>query len=96
MYLICGVVTIGVGILVVLFLPDNPMSSRLSAREKYHAIERIRSNKTGIENKQFNHAQMMETFRDPNVWLIVILVITASEINGALSNYQAALIKSSV
>ncbi|KAE8450991.1 hypothetical protein EG329_005431 [Mollisiaceae sp. DMI_Dod_QoI] len=94
MYLICGLVTIAVGILVILLVPDNPMSSRLSAREKYHAIERVRSNKTGIENKVFNLAQMIEAFRDPHVWLIVILMITASEINGALSNYQAALIKS--
>jgi hypothetical protein len=94
MFLICGITTIALGILVILFLPDNPMSSRLSPQEKIHAIERIRSNKTGIENKRFNRAQMVEALLDPHVWLIVVLMITASEINGALSNYQASIIKS--
>jgi sugar phosphate permease len=94
MFLVCGVITIFVGILVIIFLPDNPMSSRLSTTEKLQAIERLRSNKTGVENKNFNHAQVMEAFRDPNVWIIVIEMITCSEINGALSNYQASIIQS--
>lgn len=94
MFLVCGVVTIFFGILVVFFLPDNPMSSRLSDKEKVLAIERLRSNKTGVENKTFNCTQMIEAFKDPNVWIIVFLMITSSEINGALSNYQAGIIKS--
>jgi hypothetical protein len=83
MFLVCGVVTVFFCILVVLFLPDNPMISRLSDKEKLLAIERLRSNKTGVENKTFNRAQMIEAFKDPNIW-----------INGALSNYQADIIKS--
>jgi MFS transporter, ACS family, DAL5 transporter family protein len=94
MFLSCGVMTIAVGLLVLLFLPDNPMNSRLSQREKIHAIERIRANKTGIENKRFDRNQMIEALLDPHVLLIVILGITEAEINGALSNYQASIIKS--
>ena len=70
------------------------MSSRLSTTEKLQAIERLRSKKTGVENKNFNHAQMMEALRDPHVWIIVIEMITCNEINGALSNYQASTIQS--
>ena len=40
-----------VGIIVFLFLPDNPMKSRLSHEEKIWAVERLRGNQTGIENK---------------------------------------------
>ena len=94
MFLVCGIITISVGILVIIFLPDNPMSSRLSTTAKLQAIERLRNNKTGIENKNFNRAQMMEALRDPHVWIIVIEMITCSEINGALSNYQASIIQS--
>lgn len=36
---------------VILLLPDNPMSSRLSHAEKVAAVERLRENQTGIENK---------------------------------------------
>jgi sugar phosphate permease len=94
MFLICGVVTITLGILVLLFLPDNPMSSRLSQQEKIFAIERIRSNKTGIENKRFNRRQLNEALLDPHVLLIVILGIAESEINGALGNFQSSIINS--
>lgn len=94
MFLVCGVITIFVGVLAIIFLPDNPMNSRLSTVEKLQAIERLRTNKTGVENKNFNRAQMMEAFRDPHIWIIVIEMITCSEINGALSNYQATIIQS--
>lgn len=94
MFLVCDMATVFVGLLVFLFLPDNPMSSGLSTKEKLQAIERLRSNKTGVENKNFESSQMMEAFRDPHVWVIVVLMITSSEINRALSNYQASIIKS--
>jgi hypothetical protein len=87
-------VTIVIGVFVLLMFPDNPMSSRLTKREKFIAVERLRCNKTGIENKSFEKSQMIEAFQDPRVLIIVILMISGSEINGALGNYQAALIKS--
>ena len=51
MFLVVGLVTVCVGIIVVLVLPDNPMKSRLSHEEKVWAVERLRENQTGIENK---------------------------------------------
>ena len=63
MFLVVGLITVGVGIAgksnsytflvlvlmcpVILLLPDNPMSSRLSPAEKVWAIERLRENQTG-------------------------------------------------
>ena len=52
MFLIVGLITVVVGILVVFFLPDNPMKSRLTHEEKVWAVERLRENQTGIENTQ--------------------------------------------
>lgn len=52
MFLVVGLVTISVGVLVVIFLPDNPMKSRLTHEEKVWAVERLRENQTGIENNQ--------------------------------------------
>ena len=56
MFLIVGVVTIAIGITVVFVLPDNPMKSRLTHEEKVWAVERLRENQTGIENK---HVSLM-------------------------------------
>ncbi|EGD88685.2 uncharacterized protein TERG_04931 [Trichophyton rubrum CBS 118892] len=68
MFLIFGLITIFTGILVVLFLPDNPMASRLTEAEKVYAIERLRENQTGVENKHFKIKQFKEVFEDPQTF----------------------------
>ncbi|KAI5919310.1 allantoate permease [Camillea tinctor] len=93
MFLLFGLITIVVGVLVVLFLPDSPMSSRLTREEKIWAIERVRENQTGIENKHFKLKHVRECFRDPQTWLIAFITITSSIPNGAVSSYQATIIK---
>jgi len=96
MFLVCGLVTIIAGVAVVLYFPDNPMKSRLSATDKYMAVERLRTNMTGIENKHFQPQQMLEAFLDLRVIMLALLFSIASEVNGAMGNYQATLIKGSV
>lgn len=93
MFLIFGLVTVAVGICVVIFLPDNPMTSRLSHEEKIWAIERLRENKTGIENKRFKMDQFLEVFKDPQTYLIIIIVTASNVPNGAVSSFSALIIK---
>ncbi|TVY13479.1 putative transporter protein [Lachnellula arida] len=93
MFLVCGIITIAAGICVVLFLPDNPMTSRFSHDEKIFAIERLRENKTGVENKTFKVKQAIECIMSPNTWLISLFTASSNVSNGALSSYQATIIK---
>lgn len=94
LFLCCGLLTIVCGVLVVLYLPDNPMScSFLTHDEKVWAIERLRENQTGIENKHFKRRQMFECLLDPQTWLISLLVTTSSVPNGAVSSFQATIIQ---
>ena len=93
MFLLIGIITIIVGIFAFIFLPDNPMSSRLSHEEKIWAIERLRENQTGIENKHFKPAQVLECFKDPHTWLLSLIVISSNVPNGAISSFQATIIK---
>lgn len=79
---------------VVLLLPDNPMSSRLTPEEKVWAIERLRENQTGIENTHFKFYQVLECFKDPQTWMLSLITISSNVPNGAVSSYQATLIKS--
>ncbi len=88
-----GLITIVVGILVMMFLPDNPMSSRLTRDEKIWAIERLRENQTGIENKHFKLKQALECLKDPHTWLLSLITIAIDVPNGAISSYQATIIK---
>ncbi|KAI0378718.1 allantoate permease [Hypomontagnella monticulosa] len=93
MFLLFGLITIVVGILTVIFLPDSPMKSRLTREEKIWAIERLRENQTGIENKHFKMYQVRDCFTDTQTWLIALITVTMSIPNGAVSSYQATIIK---
>lgn len=79
---------------VILLLPDNPMTSRLTPVEKVWAIERLRENQTGIENTQFKWHQVVECVKDPQTWMLSLITISSNVPNGAVSSYQATLIKS--
>ncbi|KAJ6114448.1 MFS general substrate transporter [Penicillium sp. IBT 16267x] len=94
MFLIVGLFTMVIGGLVIWLLPDNPMSSRLSHAEKIMAIERIRANNTGIENKHFKPDQVAECLRDPQILLLSLLTIAGSVPNGAVSSFQSIVISS--
>ena len=92
MYLVVGLITISAGIIVILFLPDNPMTSRLSHAEKVLAVSRLRENNTGIENKTFKPYQFREAMTDPQVWLLAFITTAASIPNGAVSSFQSVII----
>lgn len=94
MFLVFGLITVAVGVLVMLVVPDNPMKCKfLTHDEKIWAIERLRENKTGIENKHFKAYQVWECLRDPQTWLISLITISSNVPNGAVSSYQATIIK---
>ncbi|KAJ4410563.1 hypothetical protein N0V82_009227 [Gnomoniopsis sp. IMI 355080] len=94
MFLVFGLITIAVGALVMVVVPDNPMKCKfLTHDEKIWAIERLRENKTGIENKHFKAYQALECIRDPQTWLISLITISSNVPNGAVSSYQATIIK---
>ncbi|KAK5122915.1 hypothetical protein LTR85_003480 [Meristemomyces frigidus] len=93
MFLCVGLVTVVVGTLVIFLLPDNPMKSRLTHEEKVWAIERLRANQTGVENKHFKFSQVIECFADPQTWLLSLITISGNVPNGAVSSYQATIIK---
>ncbi|TKA28433.1 hypothetical protein B0A50_03900 [Salinomyces thailandicus] len=94
MFLVVGLITICMGIVVIIFLPDNPMSSRLTHAERVAAVERLRENQTGIENKHFKPSQVLQLAKDPQAWLLALITTAASIPNGAVGSFQSILIKS--
>ncbi|KAL1878539.1 hypothetical protein VTK73DRAFT_7880 [Phialemonium thermophilum] len=94
MFLVFGLITVGVGTLVMLFMPDNPMTAKnLTEDEKIWAVSRLRENRTGIENKHFKPRQVLECFLDPQTWLLGVIVIASNIPNGFVSSYLATVIK---
>jgi hypothetical protein len=50
---------------MMIFLPDSPVTAKgLNEREKRVAVERLRDNQTGIENKHLKWYQVREAFTE--------------------------------
>lgn len=57
-----------------IFLPDSPVNAPgLSQRERRIAVERLRENQTGIENKHLKPRQVLEAFMDYKLYFFFVL-----------------------
>lgn len=73
-YVLIGSFSIAFGILFLILFPDSPMKARfLSDREKHIAVLRMRSNNTGMQTRQFKMSHVVDTFKDPQTYLLVII-----------------------
>lgn len=92
-FLAIGGMTIIIGGLVALLLPDSPVKAkRFTDAEKVAAILRTRSNQSGTQNSVIKMSQVLETFKDPRVWLVGLSTILSSIPNGGLSNFSSILL----
>lgn len=70
------------------------MSARfLTEQEKIAAIEHVRVNQTGVENKTFKWYQVRELlWKDKETWPLFFIVLLAMIDNGAVSNFSSVII----
>ncbi|KAL7413287.1 MFS general substrate transporter [Mrakia frigida] len=89
-----GAITFIVAVWYFLYFPDSPMNARfLTHDEKIIAIERIRSNKTGIENKFWKKEQFIEALTDWKTWFFFVFA-ALDNVPNSLTNQNAIIIKS--
>lgn len=92
LFIVTGLMTIAVGFLFALHIPDNPSKAWfLTAREKQLVVQRIRTNQQGFGNKHFKVHQFKEAIFDINTWLFFAFSIASNIPNGALTNFGAIL-----
>ncbi|KAL2276307.1 hypothetical protein FJTKL_00992 [Diaporthe vaccinii] len=95
MFLVLGLVTIAFGILVILMVPDTPMTARfLSNDDKVALLEHVKVNQTGIQNTHFHPAQLLEGLLDIGCWLLLINVMLQLVGSGVVTAYSATILKS--
>ncbi|CCM01709.1 uncharacterized protein FIBRA_03774 [Fibroporia radiculosa] len=93
-YILLGALAILSGIAVLLWMPDSPTNARmLSREEKIAAIERIRDDQGGTENKKLKKDQLIETLTDLRTWLVVLSTLLTNIPNGGLANFSNIIIK---
>ncbi|TFK55777.1 MFS general substrate transporter [Heliocybe sulcata] len=95
LYLVFGAMAVVVGIMVLIWLPDSPLHARLlTERERTIALERIRDDQIGVENKKIKREQVWEAFTDIRTWIIVLMMMLTAIPNGGLANFSNLIIKS--
>lgn len=93
LFIVLGVATVVVGVLTMIFLPDNPRTARqLTEAERIAAVEHVRVNMTGVECKVFKAYQMKQALLDPQSWFLVAITILSMIDNGAVSNFSSIII----
>ncbi|RPB05387.1 MFS general substrate transporter [Choiromyces venosus 120613-1] len=93
-FLIIGALCASWGVVMFVFLPDSPVSARfLSKEERRMAVERLRDDQTGIENKTLKPYQIREAFCDMKVYLFFLLGIVCNIPNGGISNFGTLIIQ---
>ncbi|KAF5346324.1 hypothetical protein D9758_011512 [Tetrapyrgos nigripes] len=94
-YILLGGLAIIVGIAVLIWMPDSPVLARfLTEEERIAALERVRDDQGGTENKNLKMNQVKEALTDVRTWLIVLTTLMTSIPNGGISNFSNIIIKS--
>ncbi|KAE8450448.1 hypothetical protein EG329_006523 [Mollisiaceae sp. DMI_Dod_QoI] len=93
-FLIIGALCAIWGIVLFFFLPDSPVTAKLlTPKQRRWAVERLRENQTGVENKHLKRYQVVEAFRDPKLYLFFILGVVGNIPNGGISNFGTLIIQ---
>lgn len=93
LYLITGSINVLYSLFLCLVLPDSPMNARfLTAEEKFWAVERLASNRTGISNRVWKWDQVREALLDVRIWLIFFFNIAINIPNGGLQAFGTIII----
>jgi len=79
MFVVLGCATVVVGFAAILVLPDTPMSAGfLSVVEKSASLSRVSDNRTGVLNRRFKPAHILEAILDPQLWLLTFMTVLVS------------------
>lgn len=91
-FMVIGSITAVWGLIIILVLPDNPVKAKfLNKKMKVIAVERMRLELTGIENKSVKIYQIKEAFVDPKNWLGALFVFSINLANGAVGAFGSVI-----
>lgn len=92
-YIITGLITISVGILSIVHVPDIPTKAWfLSDYEKKYVVQRIRNNQQGFGNHHLKKGQVVEAFTDVTAWIFFIYGMSYAIPNGGFTNFGSILL----
>lgn len=94
LFLTYGCASVLWGFFVIYWMPDSPMRAKcFSEEDKRLMVERVRGNQTGLQNKKFRGYQMMEAFRDPQMWCYCAIQVFTTLPTSGLGAFANLIIK---
>jgi hypothetical protein len=95
MYLVAGSITIIWAVIVLFFMPPDPIRAKgFNERERYIAVARMRVNNAGVRNTHFKKAQVFELVRDLKFWIVFSEAFLIMIANGPVSTFIPIFIAS--
>ncbi|PNS18305.1 High-affinity nicotinic acid transporter [Sphaceloma murrayae] len=92
-FLAIGALTVVIGAIVGLLLPDSPVKAkRFTDAEKVAALLRVQDNQSGTQNHVLKKDQVFETLKDTRIWLVALATMLSSIPNGGISNFSSILL----
>jgi MFS family permease len=93
-FIIIGALCVAWGIIMFIILPDSPVSAPLLTMDQRKlAVERLRANQTGIENRNFKRYQLVEAFTDLKVLCFFLIALLQAITNGGITNFGTLIVK---
>jgi len=92
--IITGILTLICALAYWFLFPDSPTNAWfLTMEERAKAVQRIKENQTGVENKHFKKEQMIEALTDHKTWLFA-LFSALDNIPNSLTNQRQIIVSS--
>lgn len=93
-FIIIGALCVAWGVIMFIVLPDSPVSAPLLTMDQRKlAVERLRENQTGIENRNFKRYQLVEAFTDLKVLCFFSIALIQAIVNGGITNFGTLIVK---
>ena len=93
MYLVGGAITIIWSVVILFFMPPDPIRARcLNERERYIAVARLRVNNSGVRNTHFKKEQVFELLVDVKFWVMFAMAFLIMIANGPVSTFTPIII----
>ncbi|KAF4552348.1 MFS-type transporter-like protein 2 [Elsinoe fawcettii] len=94
MFVMLGAVTVIIGILTYIVIPESPMKAKwLTDAEKTALIQHLSDNKTGVVNTQFKASQIWDLLSDPQTYLMNLMLMLLGLTSGVGNSYSATLFR---
>ncbi|KAL5525305.1 hypothetical protein ACEPAF_9175 [Sanghuangporus sanghuang] len=92
--IICGILTVIASVCFWFLFPDSPTNAWfLTPKERVIAVNRIKTNQAGVENKHFKKEQLIECLTDLKTWIFFFYALFRNVPN-SLINQNSIIIQS--